>query len=110
MEVSGELHILNALHPQGMGDWVAPEPIWTLWRKEKSLTPAGNRTLDVHPVASYTILIYFILNIQGWSPYWVHSALRPLLAYCTSQRLTASAMARPNLILSTYRVFIFQAY
>jgi hypothetical protein len=27
--------------------------------------------------------IFFYLNIGGWSPYWVHSALRPLLAYCT---------------------------
>jgi hypothetical protein len=26
---------------------------------------------------------FFYLNIGGWSPYWVHSALRPLLAYCT---------------------------
>jgi hypothetical protein len=25
----------------------------------------------------------FYLNIGGWSPYWVHSALRPLLACCT---------------------------
>jgi hypothetical protein len=28
-------------------------------------------------------IIFFNLNIRGWSPYWVHSALRPLLAYCT---------------------------
>jgi hypothetical protein len=26
---------------------------------------------------------FFYLNIGGWSPYWVHSALWPLLAYCT---------------------------
>jgi hypothetical protein len=23
----------------------APEPVWTLWRNEKSLAPAGNRTV-----------------------------------------------------------------
>jgi hypothetical protein len=26
------------------------------------------------------------LNIGGWSPYWVHSALWPLLAYCSCPR------------------------
>jgi hypothetical protein len=25
----------------------------------------------------------FCFNIGGWSPYWVYSALRPLMAYCT---------------------------
>jgi hypothetical protein len=29
----------------------------------------------------WVIFLYF--NIGGWSPYCVHSALRPLLAYCT---------------------------
>jgi hypothetical protein len=28
----------------------APEPVWTLWRREKSCT-AGNRTRAVQPVA-----------------------------------------------------------
>jgi hypothetical protein len=32
------------------------------------------------------IIIFYYLNIGGWSVY-VHSALRPLLAYCTCPRV-----------------------
>jgi hypothetical protein len=34
---------------------------------------------------------FFFLNSNSgrWSPYWVHSARRPLVAYCICQRLTA---------------------
>jgi hypothetical protein len=28
----------------------APEPVWTLWRREKSLAPAGIRTSAIQPV------------------------------------------------------------
>jgi hypothetical protein len=34
-----------------------------------------------------SLLLFFLIEYWGggggWSPYWVHSALRPLLAYCT---------------------------
>jgi hypothetical protein len=32
------------------GGW-ASEPVWTLWRKEKSLAPVGNLTLAAKPIA-----------------------------------------------------------
>jgi hypothetical protein len=28
-----------------------PEPVWTLWSRDKSLAPAGNRTPAAQPVA-----------------------------------------------------------
>jgi hypothetical protein len=30
--------------------WTA-EPVWTLWIREKSVVPGGNRTLSVPPIA-----------------------------------------------------------
>jgi hypothetical protein len=33
--------------------WVAPEPVWTLWSREKSVFPAENRTLAIQPVARH---------------------------------------------------------
>jgi hypothetical protein len=36
---------------------LAPEPVSTLWRRERSLSPAGNRTLVVQPSA-YSPPIY----------------------------------------------------
>jgi hypothetical protein len=57
MEVSGQLHALATMTPGkeppvpiGYEAGSAPEPVWTLWGKEKSCT-AGNRTRDVQPVA-----------------------------------------------------------
>jgi hypothetical protein len=61
MEMSNQLHALAAL-PRGNtplpepiveeGGW-ASELIWTLWRREKSVTLAGNPTSILHfqPVA-----------------------------------------------------------
>jgi hypothetical protein len=37
--------------PMGLESGGAPESVWTLWRRDKSLAPAGNRTLAVGPVA-----------------------------------------------------------
>jgi hypothetical protein len=37
----------------GTGGCMSPEPVWTLWRREKSLVPAGNRTPAVQPVTRH---------------------------------------------------------
>jgi hypothetical protein len=51
MEVSGQLQASTALSPRnenpvpvGEEAGLASESVGTLWRREKSLTPAGNRT------------------------------------------------------------------
>jgi hypothetical protein len=58
MEVSGQLYVPAALLPgkephvpivQEAGR--APEPVGTLWSREKSLGPAGNKTAAVQHVA-----------------------------------------------------------
>jgi hypothetical protein len=67
MEVSGQLHTLVALTPGKeplvpIGQeavWV-PEPVWTLWWREKFPTPAGTRTLD-HPASSPMLYHWAIL-------------------------------------------------
>jgi hypothetical protein len=57
MELGGHLHAQVALPtgkelpvPIGYETGWAPEPIWTLWNKEKSLASPGNRTPAVQPV------------------------------------------------------------
>jgi hypothetical protein len=53
MEVSDELHALTALPPVPIGleaGW-APEPVWTVCRREKSSVLGGDRTLTIHPLA-----------------------------------------------------------
>jgi hypothetical protein len=58
MEVGGQLHASVALLPGkqphvpiGQVTGWAPEPVWTLWSKDKSLAPVGNGTPAVPPVA-----------------------------------------------------------
>jgi hypothetical protein len=62
MDVSGQLQARAALLPEkqllvpiGYAGW-APEPVWTLYKGEKSNTTAGNRTLAVQPLAVPTQL------------------------------------------------------
>jgi hypothetical protein len=55
-------------------------------RTRYHMITASERAKTIHALDSSTTvtgLFFFYLNIGGWSPYWVHSALRPLLAYCT---------------------------
>jgi hypothetical protein len=63
MEESGQLHAPAALYPwkerpvtiEGEAE-SAPEPIWTLWSRDKSVNLAENQTPAVHPIAhSYTV-------------------------------------------------------
>ena len=45
MEVSGELHFMGALHWGKEAAW-APQPVWTFWKREKSVASAGIQTPD----------------------------------------------------------------
>jgi hypothetical protein len=51
--VSGQLHATAALPPVPIGPEVgwASEPVWKLWRREKSVAPAENPTPAGQPVA-----------------------------------------------------------
>jgi hypothetical protein len=64
--------------------WVDPRAIVRLegLGKLKKSTASGTRTGDL-PAFSIVPQLFFYLNIWEWSTYWVHSALHPLLAYCT---------------------------
>jgi hypothetical protein len=76
MKVSGQLHDPTALPavkeppiPIGYVVWWTPEPVWTLWRREKILTPAGNQTAVVYPVAMPTELFRLLIG-QKWIVNW----------------------------------------
>jgi hypothetical protein len=76
LKVSGQLHATAAL---------------TLGKEHggpgADLDAAGKRKFLTLPGLELRLLCrpphFFIWILGGWSPYWVHSALRPLLAYCT---------------------------
>jgi hypothetical protein len=67
MEVSGQLHTPAALPPEeelpapiGYEAGWAPEPVWTLWSGEKSLTLAENRTTAVQPLPVAIPALFFV--------------------------------------------------
>jgi hypothetical protein len=65
MNVSSKLHAPAALPPVLIG-WEAgraPEQVWTLLRREKSLALAGSRTPAVQPIARRQNLI---IEWNGW--------------------------------------------
>jgi hypothetical protein len=62
-------------------EWEArkyPEPVWTLWNREKSLAPAGDRTPTAYPVISpvaaipapvfksVLLIVYFISRFMNY--------------------------------------------
>jgi hypothetical protein len=51
-----------------------PEPVWTLWRKEKSLAPVGIRS----PAMDISILNYLSVLSHSSSSLWF-DALKPLM-------------------------------
>jgi hypothetical protein len=72
MEVRGQLHASAALPlvkepPVAIGEeagW-APEPVWELWRREKSLASVVNQTPAVQPAAKPTELSMQLLKFQN---------------------------------------------
>jgi hypothetical protein len=45
--------------------WRSPEPVWTLWRRNNSLVPAGNRTTIVrHPAGSLVAIPNTLSRLQ----------------------------------------------
>jgi hypothetical protein len=63
MEVSGQLHAPAALvqrkkpaPPTGQEAGSAPQPVWTLRRRQAFLAPPGNRTPAVQPLPTLTEL------------------------------------------------------
>jgi hypothetical protein len=70
--MSGQLHAPAALPPGkehlvpiGYGAGWAPEPVWTLWWREKFPAPGGTRTPIIQPVAQrYTTELSRLLTVM----------------------------------------------
>jgi len=66
MEVSDQLHAPAALPRRKslgypfMGGWVAPEPVWTQWRREKYSSPYHEWNPG-HPACSLVAIVTEIL-------------------------------------------------
>jgi hypothetical protein len=65
-----------------IGGWAGPRVDLDAVKNRKFL-PCRESNLGSAARTRLGTNYFFYLNISGWSPYWVHSALRPLLAYCT---------------------------
>jgi hypothetical protein len=113
MEVSGKLRALFALLPgkqpsvpvQKEAGW-ALDPGWTLRRKEKSLGPAGIRTLVVQPVARrYTDLAIPtpILNMPIILMFWIIFGSFPVFPYLADIRSNDLMAAKVNKIFLGYQ-------
>jgi hypothetical protein len=72
MKVSDQVQTLAALAPvkeplvpSGEKSGWAPQPVWMFWRKEKSLTPAGNQSQILWLTSSEPVAIPILLS---WLP------------------------------------------
>jgi hypothetical protein len=75
MEVSGQLHAPAALHlgrelpfPVVEETWWAPEPVWTLWSREKFLPAIEPRSSSPYPVALPTELSRLLYHLKSLLP------------------------------------------
>jgi hypothetical protein len=131
MEVSGQLHAQVALSPVPIGQeagW-APDPVWTMWRGEKSFT-ARNRTPGrpalrhtdrafwAHPLLTFLFNLHLILNK------YVSAFLTPLNVYrflfyymlyrhvyptIYSKKFLSAFLCFPNISRVCLRIFLPQA-
>jgi hypothetical protein len=79
MEVSDQLHVPVALPPNKdlrvltrLEAWWGPEPVWTLWGREKFLASAGNRTPTIHSVAC---------RYTDWDVQWINFSIHILILW-----------------------------
>jgi hypothetical protein len=63
--------------PHWIAGWVGPyTPVWTLWRREKSLSPFGNRNPAAQPVTIPAELCRIVLSIYI-NQIYIHCFERP---------------------------------
>jgi hypothetical protein len=70
---------------QKIGGWVGPRACLATVEKRKTC-PCLNSSPG-RPASSPSLLIFFNSNSGGWSPNWVHSALRPLIGLLCQPRV-----------------------